>query len=172
MKTIFKIAGSMLAVTFFSILAVGSADDKKSSDVDSTSVRKVGETLSTDYFDVTVNEVGVFDRIATGNEFADLPRQEGIKYLVLTTTFKNTSNESRMLMDGEVLINYNGKDYNYDKSETIMLEGWGLMLDQLNPLTAKKTNLVYKLPSELVGKAYYRPGRSDGDQMIDLGEIK
>lgn len=92
-------------------------------------IKKVNETLSTRYFDVTVNAVNTVSYVNTGNPFADLPQEEGTYYLVLNTTFKNTSEESRMITDGEVLIYYNGKEYKFDKAETIMLEGWGLMFD-------------------------------------------
>jgi len=63
-----------------------------------------------------------------------------------------------MLMDGSVWINYNGKDYEFDKSESIMAEGWGLFLDQINPLISKTTNLVYKIPAEIKGDIYWQPG--------------
>ena len=63
-----------------------------------------------------------------------------------------------MLMDGSVWINYNGKDYEFDKSESIMAEGWGLVLDQINPLISKTTNLVYKIPAEIKGDIYWQPG--------------
>ncbi|WP_185147321.1 DUF4352 domain-containing protein [Chryseobacterium binzhouense] len=158
---------------------MGSGDDKKSSTTSSTSsasaeaasYKKVGETLPTEYFDVTVNTVNVKNSVSTGNEFVDLSAESGTRYLIINTTFKNTSNESRTLIDGEVLVNYKGKDYTFDKSETIMLDGWGLMLDQINPLTTKTTNLVYKIPAELIGTAFYKPGRSGSDDLIDLGTI-
>ena len=75
-----------------------------------------------------------------------------------------------MLMDGVVIINYNGKDYNFDKSETVMADGWGLLLDQINPLTTKTTKLVYKIPAEITGNATYKPGR--GSSEFYLGTIK
>lgn len=131
----------------------------------------VGEILHTDYFDITVNKVSLEDRVNTGNEFADLKPEQGNMYLVINASFKNTDKESRMLMDGSVWINYNGKDYEFDKSETVMLEGWGLLLDQINPLTTKTTNLVYKIPAEIKGNAYWQPGRADSDQKILLGNL-
>ena len=131
----------------------------------------VGQVLHTDYFDITVNKVNLDSRVNTGNEFADLKQEEGNMYLIINASFKNTDNESRMLMDGSVWINYNGKDYEFDKSETIMLDGWGLLLDQINPLTTKTTNLVYKIPAEIKGNAYWQPGRADSDQKILLGTL-
>ena len=132
---------------------------------------KVGEVLKTDYFDITVNKAELQDRVSTGNEFSDLKPEDGNMYLIINATFKNTDSESRMLMDGSVWINYNGKDYEFDKSETIMAEGYGLLLDQINPLTSKTTNLVYKIPAEVKGDAYWQPGRSDDDERILLGTL-
>ncbi|MDQ0592183.1 hypothetical protein QFZ37_000552 [Chryseobacterium ginsenosidimutans] len=184
MKKNIKHLASAGAFAFFLAIAMGSMDDKKEkSETSETSTatangeaksnyKKLGETLPTDYFDVTVNKVSVENSVNTGNQFGDLKQEAGTRYLIINTSFKNNSNESRMLIDGEVLVNYNGKDYIFDKSETVMLEGWGLMLDQINPLTTKTTNLVYKIPSELKGNAYYKPGRSGSNDLIDLGNIE
>ncbi len=131
----------------------------------------VGEILHTDYFDIAVNKVSLQDRVNTGNEFADLNPEQGTMYLIINASFKNTDNESRMLMDGSVWINYNGRDYEFDKSEMVMLEGWGLMLDQINPLTTKTTNLVYKIPAEIKGDAFWQPGRAGSDERIALGSL-
>ena len=131
----------------------------------------VGEILHTEYFDITVNKVNLEDQVNTGNEFADLKPEQGNKYIVINASFKNTNTESRMLMEGSIWINYNGKDYEFDKSETVMLEGWGLLLDQINPLMTKTTNLVYKIPAEVKGNAYWQPGRADSDQRILLGNL-
>ena len=92
--------------------------------------------------------------------------------IIINVTFKNTDNESRTILDGSVHIKYNGTDYNFDKSEPIMADGWGIFLDQINPLTSKTTKLVYKLPTEITGEAYYNPGRSESNQLIDVGSIK
>lgn len=131
----------------------------------------IGQVLHTEYFDIVVNKVGLKDRVNTGNEFANLKPEQGNMYLIINATFKNVDKESRMLIDGSVWINYNGKDYEFDKSEAVMLEGWGLMLDQINPLTSKTTNLVYKIPAEIKGNAYWQPGRADEDQRVLLGNL-
>ena len=145
------------------------SEEKKSDEKTNVSV---GQVLKTKYFEVTVNEAARKKSVKTGNQFTDLKAEKGIRYLVLNTTFKNIDEESRMLIDGDVIINYNGKDYTYDKSETIFADGWGLLLDQINPLTSKTTNLVYKIPEEITGRAYYRPGRSGKDDLIFLGNLK
>jgi len=131
----------------------------------------IGEVLKTDYFDVVVNNATIDNHISTGNQFVDIPEQPGNKFVILDVTFKNTDNESRMLTDGELIINSNGKEYKYEKSETIMLEGWGLIIDNINPLTSKTTKIVYKIPSDIKGVAFYRPGRAGHDEVILLGNL-
>lgn len=132
----------------------------------------IGQTLKTDYFEVTVSKAELTNKVKTGNEYSDVTAEQGNQFLIMTTTFKNIDNESRMLIDGSVFINYNGKDYEFDKSEMIAAEGFGLFLDQMNPLTSKTTKLVYKLPSEIKGPAYYKPGRAGDDEKIFLGDLK
>ncbi len=178
-KINFKKSASIIVIVGFTFLALASGDDKKSGSSNSsesnttTPVQRieVGQPLKTDYFEITVNKVNVKDRVNTGNEFADLKPERGNKYLIIDATFKNIDKESRMIMDGTVWIDYKGQRYEFDNSETIMLDGWGTMLDQINPLTTKSTKLVYKLPAEITGSAYWQPGRSDDDELIYLGEI-
>ena len=133
---------------------------------------QVGQPLTTRYFEVTINEVNIRTSVSTGNPFTGLKQEDGTLYLILNATFKNIDDESRILTDGNVLINYNGKDYKFDYSETILADGWGLFLDQINPLTSKTTNLVYKIPREIKGPAFYRPGRASRDDLILLGNLE
>ena len=177
-KKILIVFGVLIAIGIISNL--GKNKNGKSTDNSSNSTEKtadaptgvkVGEVLKTEYFDITVNKAELKDRVSTGNEFSDLKPEQGNMYLIINATFKNTDSESRMLIDGSVWINYNGKDYQFDKAETIMAEGYGLMLEQLNPLTSKTTNLVYKIPAEVKGNAYWQPGRSNDDERILLGTL-
>lgn len=131
----------------------------------------VGDILQTRYFNVTINKVSISDRINVGNEFLDVQPQQGNLFLIMNTTFKNIDNESRMIEDGIVYITYNGKEYTFDLPEPLMLEGWGLFFDQINPLTTTTTNLVYKIPAEIKGPAYYNPGRSSDKDLIFLGNL-
>lgn len=161
-----------IALAAIVILLIISRFLPESTTTDGTQPRiGIGEVLKTDYFDVVVNNVTTDNRISTGNEYTDIPEQPGNKFVILDVTFKNTDNESRMLMDGELIINSNGKEYTYEKSESIMLEGWGLFLDNINPLTTKSTKIVYKIPSEIKGIAFYRPGRAGHDEVILLGNL-
>ena len=131
----------------------------------------VGDILQTRYFNVTINKVSISDRINVGNEFLDVQPQQGNLFLIMNTTFKNIDNESRMIEDGIVYITYNGKEYTFDSPEPLMLEGWGLFFDQINPLTTTTTNLVYKIPAEIKGPTYYNPGRSSDKDLIFLGNL-
>jgi hypothetical protein len=132
----------------------------------------VGDVLHTEYFDVKVNSVKTSQMVDTGNEYLDLKPESGIKYLIMSVSFKNIDKESRMIIEGSVWVNYNGTDYEFDQSETLLADGWGLFLDQINPLITKTTKLVYKIPAELAGPAFYNPGRSEASERIFLGNIQ
>lgn len=129
----------------------------------------MGSIVKAGYFEVTVNNASVNEWVNTGNEFSDLERESGIKYLILNITFKNIDKKNRMMFDGELYINYEDQEYNFD-SETILIDGWGLFLDTINPLTSKTTNLVYKLPEEIRGPITWKPTGSRGK--IYVGNIE
>ncbi len=142
-------------------------EEKKASDG-----TKVGEILKTEYFDVVVSNVR-FAKSLKVSEFEELPEEAGNKYLVFELTLKNTDKESRMMFDGTVIVKANGQEYKYEDPEMVASEGWGILMDNINPLVTKKTKLAYKIPAELAGgTAYYNPARSDEDEVINLGEVK
>lgn len=172
---IVKIAAALLLTLGF--LQCGSKADKESEkatkavteELKKQSV-KVGEHLNTKYFDVIVNSADFYNEVNTGNQFSGLADEDGTDFLIINVSIKNTSDESRMLTDGKVVIESEGKVYNYDKSETIMEKGWGLVLKQINPLVTVTTNVVYKVPSGIKGSFYYNPARS-GEERVFLGSI-
>ncbi len=182
-KTLWKIVWTILIAVI--VINVFSGSDKKSTTVSNVtnpssstadSEKKssgvdIGQVLKTDYFDITVNKAEIQKTVHTGNQYTDLKKEDGINYLLIEANFKNTDNESRMLDDGSVWINYNGKDYEFDKTETVMAEGYGLLLEQINPLTSKTTILVYKIPAEIKGDAYWQPGRANDNERIFLGNL-
>ena len=133
----------------------------------------IGQTLKTDYFEVTVSKAETTPKIKATDEYSsDKLAGEGNKYLVMTTTFKNIDKETRTLIDGgKVFINYNGKDYKFDTPESILEEGYGVFLDPINPLISKTTKIVFKLPADIKGPAYYSPSRADDDERIFLGNL-
>lgn len=179
-STIWIISGSIIGIIifFFVILMVVALSMQSNKDSYSSAQTKsaqmavgIGQILSTRYFDVTINTVDTYKSVNLGNVYLDLKEEPETNYLVLNITFKNTDNESRMITDGEVLVNYNGKEYKFDKSEPVLADGWGLFLDQINPLTSKTTTLVYKIPKEISGKAFYKPGRASRKDLIYLGSL-
>lgn len=169
-KIIFGVIG---VIVVLGVIGAILPDDEKtsSSDVKKEQVKLpgIGETVKDTYFDVTVNGAEIV-KSKKINSFESLKAEPDIKYLIINITFKNTDKESRMVTDGSVIVNYDGKNYEFDKTETVMDDGWGLFLDQLNPLTKKTTNLVYRLPAEIKGNAIYKTGR--GNAKIELGIIK
>ena len=128
-----------------------------------------GETITTDNFEVTLNGYRFAKNVETGNPFTDIAPQDGNRFITLNATFKNISDRSRMVSQGgAIVIDFNGKSLRYDHTEPILLEGWGLFLDQLNPLTSMTTRLVYKIPAEISGPVYWEPERG---KRFSLGEI-
>lgn len=178
MKKIIKIVGiSIVALIGFSILlAIFSTDTKKTNQKEKAETKNTivenGNVLHTEYFDVSIEKVEIRDMVDTGNEYTNLPKEPGNRYLLMKVTFKNTSDESRMITNGTVWIDYNGKRYEFDNPETIMADGWGLLLDQINPLVTKTTKLAYKIPEEIKGDFYFQPGRSNDDELIYLGNVQ
>lgn len=138
-------------------------------DVPAQNVIKYGQVLKTEYFDVIAKASGLYTNYADEEKGIDLPAEKGIMYLIIKLTFKNIDTESRMIIDGTIYTMHNGKEYKFDKSETILAEGWGILLDQINPLTEITTRVVYKLPTELEGNLLYQPGRAGETDRISLG---
>ena len=175
-KVLYRVVGVIIAIFLIGTFAGGDSGSKSNSEsakTENTDVSNnyasVGQTVKDDYFEVTVNSVEVVNSKKI-SDFEELKAEKDTKYLIINVTFKNTDKESRMVVDGSVFINYNGTEYEYDHTETILEDGWGLFLDQLNPLTAKTTNIVYKIPAEITGDVIYKPGR--GSSEFYLGAIK
>jgi len=124
------------------------------------------EVLHTHYFDFVITDAYHVREVNTGNEYTDLPAERGAKYIVLEVAIKNTDRESRMLFSGSLWVNYNGVDYQYDKAETILADGWMMDMQTLNPLMTKAVHVVYKIPSEMEGLAYWVPGRATNGERI------
>jgi hypothetical protein len=129
------------------------------------------DVLSTEYFDVTVNKFKINKSVKTGNMFSDIEPEEGNSFLILNVSFKNTNTESRMLFDGVVIVIMDGKEYKFDKSETVLAEGWSTTLKQINPMTTTTVNLVYKVPSDIRGSIYYQPARNYKKKKIFLVDL-
>lgn len=116
------------------------------------------------YFDVTVNDCTITKSIETGNRFSTVKPDPDARFLTVNATFKNTDNEGRLPLEGSLFISKDGKDYKFDTTESIMSEGYGIRLRSLNPLIKLNTKIVYKVPNELSGEVYWKPGRNAEDK--------
>ena len=134
-------------------------------------VKTVGlnEVLSTDYFEVSVNSQEVVSSIDKGYEVEEAGA--GNKFLILEVTYKNIDTESRYVLGDHVFVDYNGKKYDFSKQEFFIIDGFGVA-GEINPLTTITSKIVYKIPSELTGPAFYQPSRAKDDQLIDIGAIQ
>lgn len=132
-------------------------------------VSQIGRPIRGKYFEVTVHDVLLKSSIETGNPYSSKTAPNGTRYAVLEATFKNIDNESRMIDPGELLIEYQGQQLRFDKTETILAEGWNVALQQINPLTSYSSKVVFAIPTEAYGPVYYKLGRSE--EIIYLGEL-
>lgn len=174
METIKKI---IFSIGIFIIIILTFSQCKNSKD-DTSNLTEIGQVLKTENFDITVNKTDIKDKVSagakyydinTGDEIYALKTENGSKYLVINITVKNTGLESNTLPDGSVWINYNGNDYEYNDTEFVVDENYGLK--EMNPLVSRTTNLVFKIPTEIKGKAYYQPYSSQNDKKISLGTL-
>ncbi len=132
-------------------------------------VPSIGDVVRSGYFDVTVNRISAGTWVDTGNEFTDLKAAPGIAYLVLNITFKNIDTQDRTLFDGILMFYKDEQEYRIKKSETILAENWGIMLDNISPLTSKSTAIAYKIPSDLDSPVFWLP--HGGDTWIHVGNL-
>lgn len=162
----------MLPAIILFVFAFFADGDKEKENIDhGEKYTKVGYWLKTRYFDVSVDSVYTDSELNTGNKYTSLPQEKGQRYIFLQVTYKNTSDESRMITDGEIIVNFNNKEYRFDKAESVHEDGYGFNIATINPLSEKTAIVVYKIPSEATGKAYYRPGRSDKEDRISIGYL-
>ncbi|OMQ37146.1 DUF4352 domain-containing protein [Pseudomonas putida] len=128
--------------------------------------KRVGMQAQVGYFDVTVNDCTLSNSIDTGNRFTALKPDADARYLTVNATFKNTDNEGRLPFEGSLIIRKDGKDYKFDTTESVMSEGYGIRLRSLNPFIKLTTKIVYRVPNELSGDVYWKPGRNAEDKRL------
>jgi len=124
------------------------------------------------FFDVAVLGNVTRKNVSTGNRFAEPKPDSSSRFLIIDASFKNTDTESRIPQEGSLFISYNGKEYEYDAVEPITLEGYNIWFRKLNPLITMKTKIVYRIPDEIEGQVYWRPGRNSSDTRLWVGDVK
>jgi hypothetical protein len=117
----------------------------------------MGQSLPARYFEVMAEQVAVFDKLSGSNLFVSIAKEDSSRYLVIDLILKNRDTESKLMPDGELLIENGSEKMKFDHSETILKEGWGQLMDNTGPGITNKTKLVYKIPGGASGKAYYYP---------------
>jgi hypothetical protein len=129
----------------------------------------IGETVKTGYFEVKVNSAKFYKFITAREGLINFKKDAKDRYLLLGITIKNTDKEARTIFDaGPIMINFNNKEYSFDRPEPTNAEGWGLSAEPINPAESKTTFLVYKIPREMTGEVFWRPDKTDVKKMISI----
>lgn len=166
-KPVFAIYGAIFMLIVLSVL-VGKCRKGNSEAEPTAKVHfpGIGETMHSNYFDITVNRVISSSYFDTGNPYTSLEADANSYYLILSVTYKNTDTESRNILGGDLLFNYNDRILTYDKREWIS-NGW----EQINPVETFTGTMIYKIPKEVHGLAYFKPARASENAAIYLGII-
>jgi hypothetical protein len=123
------------------------------------------------YFEVSVDKGVYGKKLGTGNQFAEPKQWNDSRFFTVYASFKNLDTESRLPVEGSLFINYNGKEYEFDSVEPIMVEGYNIWFRKINPLITMKTKIVYRVPNEVHGEVFWRPGRNPNDIKLLVGTI-
>jgi hypothetical protein len=129
------------------------------------------EKAAIGYFEVSADKAYATNKVGTGNQFIEPKNWEGSRFFIVNASFKNLDTESRLPFGGSLYINYNGKDYVFDTVEPIMLEGYNIWFRSVNPLITMKTKIVYRIPNEIEGEVFWRPGRNSSDTRLWVGRV-
>lgn len=166
-----KLTKSMVKLVSCRVAAIGSASPNPynayaTSYLKDLQAKQEAMNGQVGYFDVTVNDCTITKSIDTGNRFTALKPDPDARYLTVNATFKNTDNEGRLPLEGSLIISKDGKDYKFDTTESILSDGYGIRLRSLNPFIKLNTKIVYKVPNELSGDVYWKPGRNAEDKKL------
>lgn len=187
MKTSVKIVITLLVLALFAFLAVASGDRDKSSDVsealdgsDTSSEKSeipLGTTSKIGDFEIKATSFDVLDQVVTDNEYGGLDPEPGSKYAVVGLEVKNVGTQSQGIDSGALVVvpPGGGEPLVMDEEETPTGTGYEKLYswtDKINPKSTKSTKLVYKISSEIKGKAYYDPEIEEDKTLFYLGEIQ
>ena len=117
----------------------------------------LGDTVTTDYFNFTVEEVST---PASLGEYSD-PAGTGNMYVRIKLLAENTNNEARSFSSGTLYGFMNDKEFMFDTSEFVMSDGYHAF-DSLNPLVSTSGWIVFKVSDKFdVSQMQYELPRSD-----------
>lgn len=114
------------------------------------------------HFSIELKSCSVRSRVGTGNQFAEPKVWAGSRFMIIDASFKNLDSEGRLPQEGNLIIKSGGMEYKYDHTESILLDGYGIFLTSINPLVVMRTKIVYRIPDDISGEAYWEPGRNIG----------
>lgn len=132
----------------------------------------LNETMKTSRFEITMTDIELTDSVNVGSKTSNLTQKGGMKYLILTFSYKNIDTETRYMTTGELIAVKDGKKYEFDKTEYIMKNGWSGLSGDINPFEAKKERIVYLLPNELEDAELYYIPYSARNMQFHIGTAK
>jgi hypothetical protein len=156
----------MSVIIFLTGCSMPENEAEQQASVTAERVVKVKDTLHTRYFDVKVESVEITPGIEIPSAYISIMAGEGNMFVILRVVFTNTDTETRAAEEGVLFVRQNGKQYSFEKTETIMAPGWGLFFDPINPLMSQTTNIIYKIPNSVKGEILWQPGRAEAEELI------
>jgi hypothetical protein len=123
------------------------------------------------YFSISADKGTYGPTVGTGNKYSEPEHWDGSRFFIVDASFKNLDTESRLPAEGSLYITYNGKEYEFDTTEAIMSKGYNIWFKSVNPLITMKTKIVYRIPEEIYGDVYWKPGRNPKGVKLFAGNI-
>lgn len=146
-----KILGGLVVLAILGAIfgdGEGSSSSSNSTvKTDSNKKNYMGEWVEGRYFKVAV--LGVSERRSAPVEYVCDSAPEGSRYVMVNIAVENTDTESRMLMEeGELHVNYEGKNIEYDQTETCTLgqDGFLNFMEDLGPFVKREGRVTFVVP--------------------------
>ncbi len=164
-------------VFLFLIITVGMDSNTKLAETanvekSETEFHEVGQLLQFNSLDIQLLNFEITDYVNTGNRFTNLKPEQGNQYVILDVSYRNTETSPFRFRDTGILTLFiDGKIYSYDKTETVMLEGWHLLYKTLNPMNVYNTKLVYKIPIVPGAGIFWQPLTNSTNDIYALGKL-
>jgi hypothetical protein len=161
-KSIWSTIGSIV----FALIVIGwifgdsDYEDVGGGSKDVDSVAKIGETVKTKYFNVTVNQKGTYTTSSIGTGYSRQAATEGSMFVVVNASFENISDESRMLSGAELQITIDGKKLKFDNTTSMFGDGWCSGIDTINPMLTLTCSMAWTVPKKNGMSIVYIPPRS------------
>ena len=113
-----------------------------------------------EHFDISIDSCEVRDTVGARNRAAEPEAWPDSRYLVMQTRFKNTDTEGRVPIAGSALLTMGSRTFEYDHTETVLEQGFGIGLQPVGPLLTLRTKIVYRIPRDATGEVFWKPGRN------------